>query len=73
MLHVTYGTWRELNILSKVQVPILYGFGVNMVWRFGGKGLLTELINFKGVCRAAPAVKYTVFVFFWVIITVQSS
>ena len=52
MRHVT---WWEVNILSKFQLCSSYGLGVMMFCRFGGKGQVTELINYEGVCGTAPA------------------
>ena len=53
--HVTCDTWREVNILSKFQVPGSYGLEMKVSWGFGGKGSLNEwmneLINDCGVCR----------------------
>ena len=48
-------TWKEVNILSTFQVPSSYGFGVNVFWRFGGKGSLSYLVNDKAICKTAPA------------------
>ena len=45
MWHVTCETWREMNILSKFQVPRSYGLGVRVSWWFGGKGWVNESIN----------------------------
>ena len=52
--HVTYDIWREVNILSKCQVPSSYGLG-----GLEGKDELVrwinELMHHKGVCRTASA------------------
>ena len=59
MRHTTCDTWKEVNILSKFQVPCSHDFGVKEFWRFGGKWSLAdwinELINYKVVCIIAPA------------------
>ena len=50
--HMTYDIWtmtqetlREVDIVSKFQVPISNGLGFMMFWRFGGKGLPIEIMN----------------------------
>ena len=40
--HVTCDTWWEVKILLKFQVPSLYGLGVKVEWRLGGKGRVNE-------------------------------
>ena len=45
MWHVTCDTWRELNILSKFQVPSSYGLGVKVSWRFGQNGSVRKSVN----------------------------
>ena len=52
MRHLTFDMWWEVNILSEFQA---YGLGVKVFWRFGGKGLLADLMCNGGVCRTAPA------------------
>ena len=52
---VTCDTWREVNFLSKFQVPTSYGLEMKVCWRFEGKGWFNELIYHGGVCRTAPA------------------
>ena len=56
---MTCDTWWAVNILSKFQLPISYGLGVKVFWRYIHKGWATywinEWINDKGVCRTAPA------------------
>ena len=42
--HVTCDTWREVNTLSKCQVPRSYGLGVKVSWRYFRKESVTELI-----------------------------
>ena len=45
--HVTHDMWHVwgVNILSKFQLPSSYGLWFIILWRYGGKGLLAELIN----------------------------
>ena len=56
---VTNDTWREVNILSKCQVPSSYRLEMKVSWRFGGRELLNEWmnewINVRCVYRTAPA------------------
>ena len=33
-----------MNLLSEFQLPSPYGFGVKLLWSFGGKGWLSDLI-----------------------------
>ena len=49
MWQMTCNTWREVNILSKSQVPSFYR--ALKIWR----KRLSQLINHKGVYRIAPA------------------
>ena len=44
-----------MNILSKFQLPSFYSLGVEGFWIYFDKGWPTQLINYKGVCRTAPA------------------
>ena len=62
--HVTGDTWQmtrendtsqDMNIVSTFQVPSSNGLVFMVYWRFGGKGWLTRLIKYKGVCRTDPA------------------
>ena len=57
--HVTCDMFGEVNILSKFQLPSSYRLWFMILWRSGGKGSPTELINQlmsnKAVCRTAPA------------------
>ena len=66
MWHVTHDTWhmtcdmfRGVNILSKFQLPSSYRLWFMIIWRSGGKGWLTELLNYwmnhEAVYRTAPA------------------
>ena len=47
--HLTPDMWWGVNILSKSQLFSSYGWGVMMFWKFGGKGLLSYFMNYKGV------------------------
>ena len=49
--HLTPDTWHGwgVNILSKSQLFSSYGWGVMMFYKFGGKGLLSYFMNYKGV------------------------
>ena len=53
--HVTRDRWKDLNLLSKCQLPSLYGLGAKVCWRYFHKGSISYLnnqwINDKGVCR----------------------
>ena len=52
--HVICDTWKDVNILSKFQVPSSYGFGLKVCRRFGGKDRwLNEWMSDKGDCRIA--------------------
>ena len=53
--HLTCDTWWGVNILSKCQLSSSQGLGVMMLWRFGGKCWLSNLIGNRGVCKTAPA------------------
>ena len=66
MWHVTHDMWHVacdmfggVNILSKFQLPSSYRLWFMILWRSGGKGWITELINEwmndKAVYRTAPA------------------
>ena len=57
--HVTRDMFGGVNILSKFQLPSSYRLWFMILWRSGGKGWITELINEwmndKAVYRKAPA------------------
>ena len=55
MWHMTCETHGVLNIVSKCHVFSSNGLGVMMFWRLGGKGWLSQWINYKVVCRTAKA------------------
>ena len=55
MWHVTCDTFGGVNILSKFQLPSSYCLWFMMLWRSGGKGWVTELMNDEAVYRTAPA------------------
>ena len=55
MLHVTCDMLWGVYILLIFQLPRSYGLWFMIFWRFGGNGSPTEWINYKGVCRIAPA------------------
>ena len=44
-LHVTCEMLEGMNILSKFQLPSSYCLWFMILWRFWGKGALTDLIN----------------------------
>ena len=48
---VTCDTWHVggMNILSKFQLPSSYCFWFMILWRYGGKGWLTDWINDEAV------------------------
>ena len=58
---LTYDTWYVTDdmwhggvyIFSKLVLPISYGFGLMMFWRFQDKG--NEWMNYEDVCRTAWA------------------
>ena len=66
MWHMTYDTWHETHETWHVTGCGEWTFSQNfsslaiticdLLWRFGGKGWLTESVNYKGVCRTAPAI-----------------
>ena len=43
--HVTRDTFGGVNILSKFQLPSSYRLWFMILWRSGGKGSVTELMN----------------------------
>ena len=45
MWHVTCDMWREVNILSKFQVPSSYGLGVKVFWRYLNK-MMTDWLDY---------------------------
>ena len=45
MCHMTCDMWGEVHILSKLRVSSSYSLGVNVFWRFWGKGWLTDLLD----------------------------
>ena len=57
--YVSCDTKTVVNILLKVQVPSSNGLGVMTFWSLGGKGSVSEWVNWlisdKGVCRTTPA------------------
>ena len=60
--HVTCDTWHVthdmlwgVNILSKFQLPSSYCLWFIRIWRYGGKGSLSEKIKGEAVYRTAPA------------------
>ena len=53
--HMTHDIWCGVNILSKFQLSSSNGLAVMMLWISGGKGSLTDWINYEAVCRTAPA------------------
>ena len=59
MRHMTCDTFGGENILSKFQLPSSYRLWFMILWRSGGKGWLTELMNElmndEAVYRTAPA------------------
>ena len=55
MWHGTRDMLWGVIILWKFQLPYFYGLWFMLSWRLGGKGWRTELMNYKGVCRTAPA------------------
>ena len=50
--HITHDRWREVNPLSKFNLPSSYGLGVKVFWRYFNKWWIADLIN---VCRTTPA------------------
>ena len=48
--HVIYDRWREVNLLSKFQLPSSYGFGMKVFWRYFHKGWMSQLINHLQRC-----------------------
>ena len=52
---VTHGRLREVNFLSKFQLPTSYRLRVRVYWRYIHKGWLNELISDRSVCRTATA------------------
>ena len=74
--HVTCDTWRDMlhmtcdmfggvNILSKFQLLSSYGLWFMILWISGGKGWLTESINYKAVYRTDPATPGLLITFFY--------
>ena len=66
MWHLTCVTWHAtcdmlegVNILSKFQLPSSYCLWVMILWRFWGKGWLTDWLNYsvndEAVSSTAPA------------------
>ena len=58
--HVTRDMWHVtrlggVNILSKFQLFSSYRLWFMILWRSGGKGWLTDLMNDEAVYRTAPA------------------
>ena len=49
--HLTCNLWWEVNIIWTFQGLGFYVLGVKVNWRFGGKGSVSLLINYKGVCK----------------------
>ena len=51
----TPDTWQVVKIVLTLSVSKSNGLGVKVLWRFGGKGWLTEsinwLIDFKRPCK----------------------
>ena len=45
MWHGTHNRWGEVNLLLKFQLPSSFGLGMKVYRRFGGKGLLSLLMN----------------------------
>ena len=45
MWYVTHDTFGGVNILSKFQLPSSYCLWFTILWRSGGKGWLTQLMN----------------------------
>ena len=52
--YVTCDTLWGVNILTKFQLPSSYGLKT-VFWKYFHKGSVSLLINYKGVCRSAPA------------------
>ena len=57
---VTHDTCQVVNIVRKFQVPSSNGLGLIVYWRLEEKDelldhLINQLINYGGVCKAAPA------------------
>ena len=46
------GSEHSLNMLGPCET---YGLGVKVFLRFAGRGLVSLLIKYKGVCKTVPA------------------
>ena len=60
--HLTCDTWHVTGLgrwTFSQNFSSLTGLGLKVIWRFGGKGwvsqLMNEWMNDEGVCRTAPA------------------
>ena len=71
MWHVAHDRWGYVNLLWKLQLPISYGLGVKVFWRYFHKGWLTDWVNYEGVCRTAPATSglLKIFIHKWQVIS----
>ena len=61
---VTRDTWCGVNILSKFQFSSSNNLGLMMFWRSGGKGWMSDSVNYEAVCRTAPATPGLLIIYF---------